>query len=146
MVEAIGRNSNFAHLSRKWSDLRERIRASVPRPPQLYQDKPKIRSKRFLRPEDTADIVARYQASETTQQIGTQYGISKTRVATILREQGVTLRRQGLTEEQAREVAEFYIAGKSIAWLSSRFGVSNTAITAKLREQGIKLRPRPGWH
>lgn len=144
-MEAIGRNSNFAHLSNKWSDLRERIGASVPRPTLLYQDKPKIRSKRFLRPEDTAEIVTRYEAGETTQQVGACYGISKTRVAAVLRAQGVTIHRQGLTDEQAREAATLYTAGKSSAWLGARFGVSNTTITAKLRQQGVQLRPRPGW-
>jgi DNA invertase Pin-like site-specific DNA recombinase len=97
-----------------------------------------------LKPEDTADIVARYQAGETTQQIGTHYGISKTRVATVLSEQGVPIRRQGLTDEQAREAVELYTAGKSLAWIGTRFGVSHTTIAAKLRQEGMQLRPRPG--
>jgi uncharacterized protein (DUF433 family) len=145
VVEAIGRTSNLAHLSNKWSDLRERIAESVVRPPLWYQDKPKTRSKRFLTPEDTADIVTRYQAGETTQQIGTHYGISKTRVATVLREQRVTIRRQGLTDEQAREAADLYATGRSLAWIGARFGASHTTIAAELRKQGIQLRPRPGW-
>jgi predicted GNAT family acetyltransferase len=111
----------------------------------LYQDKPKIRSKRFLRPQDIADIAARYQAGDTTQQIGMHYGISKTRVATVLREQGVALRRQGLSGEQAREAADLYATGRSLAWLGARFGVSHTTIAAELRKQGVQLRPRPGW-
>jgi hypothetical protein len=88
--------------------------------------------------------VARYQVGETTQQIGTHHGISKTRVATVLSEQGVTIRRQGLTDEQAREAVELYIAGKSLAWIGTRFGVSHTTIAAKLRQEGMQLRPRPG--
>jgi len=144
-VEAIGRNSNLAHLSNKWSDLRERIKASSPRPPLLYQERSKTRSKRFLTPQDIAYIVVRYQAGETTQQIGTHYGISKTRVATILREQGVTLRRQGINDDQATEAATLYASGKSLAWLGTRFGVSHTTIAAVLRQQGVQLRPRPGW-
>lgn len=144
-MEAIGRNSNPAYLSRKWSDLRERIGESLPRPPRLYQDKPKTRSKRFLTAQDTADIVARYQAGETTQQVGTRYGISKTRVATILREQDVTIRRQGLSNEQAREAITLYEAGKSLGWIGARFGVSHTTIAAKLRQHGVQLRPRPGF-
>jgi hypothetical protein len=132
-------------MSRKWSDLRKRISESSPRPPLLYQDKPKTRSKRHLRPQDLADIAARYEAGETTQQVGTHYGISKTRVATILRDQGTTIRRQGLTDEQAREAAKLYASGKSLAWLSARFNVSQTAIAAKLRQQRVQLRPRPGW-
>jgi DNA-binding CsgD family transcriptional regulator len=84
-------------------------------------------------------------AGQTTQQVGTRYGISKTRVATILREQGVTIRRQGLTDEQKREAAELYVGGKSLAWIGTRFGVSHTTIAAVLRQQGVQLRPRPGW-
>lgn len=144
-MEAIGRNSNFAQLSYRWHDLRKRIGDSEARPPLLYQDKPKIRSKRFLTPDDAADITSRYEAGETTQQIGTRYSISKTRVATVLREQGVSIRRQGLTDEQASEATELYIGGESLAQVSARFGVSNTAVAAKLRQQGVQLRPRPGF-
>lgn len=144
-MELIGRNSNLAHMSNKWRDLQERIAASPPLSRPLPSEGRKPRSKRFLNAEDTADIVARYEAGETTQQVGTRHGISKTRVATVLREQGVVLRRQGLTDEQAGEAAELYQAGKSLAWIGNRFGVSNTTITAVLRKQGIQLRPRPGW-
>jgi transcriptional regulator of aromatic amino acid metabolism len=110
----------------------------------LYQDKPKTRSKRFLKPQDITDIVARYQAGETTQQVGSRYGISKTRVAIVLREHGVTIRRQGLSDEQAREAAKLYASGKSLAWLGTRFGVSHTTIAVALRQQAVQLRARPG--
>ena len=90
-MEAIGRNSNLGHLSEKWSELRKRINESPARPPLLVKDSPKPRSKRFLSAQDIADIVHRYEAGETTQAIANHYGISKTRVATFLREQGVGL-------------------------------------------------------
>jgi DNA-binding transcriptional regulator LsrR (DeoR family) len=111
----------------------------------LYQDKPKTRSKRFLIPQDTADIMARYEAGETTQQIGTHYGISKTRVATVLREQGVTIRRQGLNDVQVNEAATLYAAGRSLAWIGARYGVSHTTVATALRRTGNELRSRPGW-
>jgi Helix-turn-helix domain len=145
-VEAIGTYSNLGHLCKKWVDLRRRINESQRRPRQLSQDVPKPRSKRFLTAQDVADIVHRYEADETTQQIGNRYGISKTRVATVLREQGVTIRRQGLSDEQVREAATLYVAGKSLASLGVRFGVSHTTIAAILRQQGVELRPRPGWN
>jgi hypothetical protein len=63
-------------------------------PPLLREDDPKPRSKRFITARDVSDLVRRYKAGETTQQIGKHYGISKTRVATVLREQGVAIRRQ----------------------------------------------------
>ena len=67
------------------------------------------------------------------------------RVATMLRQEGITLRRQGLNDEQVNEAATLYAAGKSLAWLGARFGISHTTIAIALRQQGIQLRPRPGW-
>ena len=87
----------------------------------------------------------RYNAGETTEQIGAHYGISKTRVALVLREQGVAIRRQGLTGERLTEAAELYAAGRSLAWLGARYGVSHTTVAAALRRLGVQLRPRPGW-
>lgn len=144
-MEAIGAYSNYGHLSKKWSDLQERIASSPSRPHLSEQDTHKPRSKRFLTNVEIADIAARYQAGESTQQIGSHYGISKTRVATVLREQGVTLRRQGLTDEQVREAARLYLAGQSLANLGAHFDVSHATIANVLHRQGVQLRPRPGW-
>jgi len=91
-----------------------------------------------------ADIVARYEAGETTQQVGNRYAISKTRVATVLREQGVTIRRQGLTDDQVSKAAQLYAAGESLLSVAAILGSSHTTIAKALRRQGIQLRPRPG--
>jgi transcriptional regulator of aromatic amino acid metabolism len=111
----------------------------------LRQDKPTTRSKRFLSDRDIADMIARYEGGESTQQIGSLYGISKTRVATVLREQGITIRRQGLSDDRVREAAEFYLGGKSVAWIAAHLDVSHTTVAVALRRHGIQLRPRPGW-
>jgi transcriptional regulator of aromatic amino acid metabolism len=89
--------------------------------------------------------VHRHQVGETTQQIATRYGISKPRVATVLREQGVAIRRQGMNDEQVNEAATLYAAGKSLAWLGDRYDVSHTTVATALRRQGLHLRRRPGW-
>ena len=101
----------------------------------MHQVEPKYRSRRVLTAEDTADIVARYQAGETTQQVGTRYGISKTRVASILRVQGISIRRQGLTDEQVSEAATLYVNGMSLACLGSRLDVSHTTVAAERHRQ-----------
>jgi len=148
-VEAIGRNSNLAHLCKKWAELRKRISESTRRP---ASSGTLPRSKRFLVPTDIDDIVRRYDVIDVRgdqkalrTQIGAHYGISKTRVALVLREQDVTIRRQGLTEDRLSEAAELYAAGRSLAWLGARYGVSHTTVAAALRRQGMQLRPRPGW-
>lgn len=86
-----------------------------------------------------------YEAGQSTQCIGSRYGVSKTRVATVLRDQGVPLRRQGLTDEQVSEAAQLYEAGQSLATLGNHFNVSHATIANVLKRRGITLRPRPGW-
>jgi hypothetical protein len=115
-VEAIGRNSNLSHLCKRWSELRKRI-SEAPQRPASSGTPP--RSKRFLLPTDIDDIVHRYDGGETTQQIGAHFRISKSRVATVLREQGITIRRQGLTSEQSAEAQMLYSDSKSLAWLGA---------------------------
>lgn len=132
-------------MSRKWFDLRERIRSSPYRSPRVGPETPPPRSRRFLTAEDTAEIVQAYEAGQSTQCIGSRYGVSKTRVATVLRDQGVPLRRQGLTDEQVSEAAQLYEAGQSLATLGNHFNVSHATIANVLKRRGITLRPRPGW-
>lgn len=94
---------------------------------------------------DVDDIVQKYNSGDTTHQIGAHFGISKSRVASVLREQGITIRRQGLTIEQASEAGMLYAVGTSLTWLGARYDVSHTTVAAALRRQGMQLRPRPGW-
>lgn len=132
-------------MSRKWRDLQKRIATTPHRPRHSDGEASPPRSKRFLTAQDIDDIVRTYRAGETTQRIGSQYGISKTRVATLLREQGATLRRQGLTEEQVSEAERLYDQGKSLATLGIQFNVSHSTIANILKRRGVNLRPRPGW-
>jgi len=97
-----------------------------------------------LTADDVADIARRYEAGETTQQIGDRFGISKTRVATVLHEQGVAIRRQGLNEEQVSDVAMLYAAGRSLGWLAAQYGISPTTVSRALQHHGVTIRRRPG--
>jgi hypothetical protein len=144
-VEAIGTYSNRGHFCKKFAELRKRISGSPSRSPLSRQHSPISRSKRFLTAEDVAEIAHQYEAGETTQQVGARYGISKTRVANVLREQGVAIRRQGLNDDQVSEVAKLYAGGRSLAWLGARYDVSHTTVATALRRQGFQLRRRPGW-
>jgi lambda repressor-like predicted transcriptional regulator len=75
----------------------------------------------------------------------TEHHLAKRTISTLLRANGVTLRRQGLTNDQAREAATLYTAGRSLAWIANHFGgISPTTIARALRRQGLSLRSRPG--
>jgi hypothetical protein len=98
-----------------------------------------------LSAEDLADVIAKYESGATTSELGAMYRVSKSRISAVLRQHGVNLRRQGLTNEQAREAGDFYNTGRSLAWLGARYGISNTTASRILRKQCIEVRPRPGW-
>jgi DNA invertase Pin-like site-specific DNA recombinase len=139
-VEVIGAYSNRGHLCKKFADLRKCIQDTVPRPPLLYQERTKTRSKRFLNDADIDEIGRRYEAGETTQQVGTRYGISKTRVATILRAHGIKLRRQGLSDKQVSKAVKLYASGNSLAVIGKQLGLSPTTIGKALTNAGVKMR------
>lgn len=142
LVEAMGTYSNLAHLTEKYAELRKRVQRSTPRP---QRDTPTPRSRRFLSTDDVADITHLYEAGGTTKQIGDRFGISKARVAAVLREQNVSIRRQGLTHEQIADAAALYVQGKSLAWLGDYFDVSPMTVSAALRRHGVQPRLRQGW-
>jgi hypothetical protein len=140
-VEAIGTYSNQESLRQKWADLLKRVQGS---PRRIRRDAPLPRSKRFSTAEDHVDIARKYESGDTTERIGKHYGISKTRVAAVLRERGVTIRRQALSDEQATEAVALDAAGRSLAWLGNCYSVSHTTVAAALRRYGVSIRPRPG--
>ena len=99
-MEAIGTYSNKGSLREKRAELRKRIQESPRRPSRTHHGDPPPRSKRFLNADDLTEIALSYEAGATTNAIASSYGISKTKVATVLREQGITLRRRGLTDNR----------------------------------------------
>ncbi|MGB5151626.1 MAG: hypothetical protein WBN99_17200 [Mycobacterium sp.] len=70
--------------------------------------------------------------------------ISKTRIAGVLRQEDIAIRRQELIDEHVSEAAKLYAAGHSLAWRGARYGTSHTTIANALRRQGVQLRPRRG--
>jgi hypothetical protein len=144
-VELIGTYSKQRSLREKYADLLRRIQEASPRSPLLDGTPEPRQHKRSLSPDDLTDITARYESGASTQQIASRYRISKSRVSAVLREHGIKLRRQGLTDEQAREATNLYHAGHSLAWIAKRFGgISPSTVARVLQQQDVALRPRPG--
>ena len=143
-MDHIGIYSKQSDLCKKWSDLRKLIQQATTRSPLLCQDGPLPRLKRYLSTNDLADIAQRYESGSTTKQIATDCGISKTRVATVLREQGVTIRRQGLDAEQIDEAVRLYAGGMSLAQIGEYLGVDHGTVWRQLRKRGVKMRDTHG--
>jgi hypothetical protein len=87
-----------------------RHQAEPPEPFKLHQR---------LKPETVAEIVARYEAGEPSTALAIAFGISKGSVIRLLRDAGVTIRNQGLTNDQVTKAAQLYTSGQSLAQIRS---------------------------
>jgi transposase-like protein len=97
-----------------------------------------------LKPAIVAEIVARYEAGESSTAIAASYGLSKGSVIRLLREAGITIRRQGLTDHQIAEAAQLYDSGLSLAKIGARFDVDHGTVWRQLRKCGVKMRDTHG--
>jgi len=73
-----------------------------------------------------------------------KYSISKTDVLNLLREAGVTIRRQPMTQSQLAKAAELYTGGSALVAVSKRIGVPPETIRRGLIETGVQTRGRGG--
>lgn len=97
-----------------------------------------------LKPAIVAEIVARYQAGETSTAVAAAYGLSKGSVIRLLRDAGVPIRRQGLTDDQTTEAAHLYESGLSLARIGEHFDVDHGTVWRALKNQGVKMRDGHG--
>jgi len=57
--------------------------------------------------------MAKYQSGISTNQLMREHHLAKRTISALLRARGVRLRREGLSEEQAREAVDLYTAAHS---------------------------------
>jgi hypothetical protein len=144
-VDLIRTYSNKPHLKLRYADLRKLLQQAEPRPPEPQNiGRTRPRKRRLTRTE-IDQIIAKYQSGASTNQLKDEHHLGKDTISALLRANGVAMRRQGLTPEQAWEAAGLYRAGRSLKWIGQYFGgISPTTIARALRNQGVTLRPRRG--
>ena len=125
------------------NDLRKRLQALAVRPPKPAQVGRTRALKRRVGREEIDQIVTKYRSGISTNQLMAEHHIAKRTISTLLRANGVVLRRQGLSHEQTREAADLYTAGRSLAGIADHFGgISPTTVARVLHRQSITLPPR----
>lgn len=100
--------------------------------------------RRRLEPALIKQIVAEYESGATTPSLCAAYGLSKTGVLRLLRDEGVALRRRPLTRDQVESARAMYEHGHPIATIASRLNTSYNNVRQRLAEEGVQLRPRGG--
>jgi hypothetical protein len=87
-----------------------------------------------------SQVVADYQAGTPTTQLTTRYGIGKSSVLRFLREAGVTMRKQPLTEPQIAEATRLYATGLSVAAVGAALKLNPSTIWRTLTACGVEMR------
>jgi hypothetical protein len=74
-----------------------------------------------------------------------RYGLGKGTILRVLREHGVQMRRQGLSDSQIKEAMRLYADGWSLERLGQRYDCAHTVVRKALLDNGISMRARRGW-
>lgn len=94
--------------------------------------------------EGVAELVRTYSAGETSTSLAKRMGVSKQSVVKILREEGVAIRCQPLSESQRTESVRRYAAGESIRQVAAQVGCDYETVRQVLLASEMKVRPRTG--
>ena len=100
--------------------------------------------RRRLDPAVIAEIVAKYRSGATTPSLCVDHALSKGGLLKLLRDEGVELRCQPLSDEQVREAAALYESGTSLAAIAAHFDVSYGNVRQAFVRAGVERRPRRG--
>jgi hypothetical protein len=99
---------------------------------------------RRLGSERVANIIAAYKAGATASSIATDHGVSQTALVQLLRDAGVPIRRQALTEDQVAQIVDLYEQGASTYEIERATGIPKSTVGRALNHTGVQMRPRGG--
>ncbi|WP_196810959.1 hypothetical protein [Arthrobacter sp. 35W] len=116
------------------------IKSVAVRKPRQPRAKSSAKIVHRLTVDDQVNIAARYQQGCSSRQLAEAYKVSKTSIVILLRESGIPIRRQGLSDFKADDIAKHYAAGASLAAIGNVYGVSADTVRKLLLRQGITLR------
>lgn len=150
MVEVARRYSKLDQFQKTLRDLRRQglitSDGSVVVPPSRSEPAPSAPFKldQRLSPETIAEIIARYEAGESSPSLATTFSLSKGSIIRLLREADIPIRNQPLTEEQVNEAALMYESGQSLAKIAAHLGVDHTTVRRQLLKYGVRMRDSHG--
>ncbi|MDE1674845.1 helix-turn-helix domain-containing protein [Nocardia gipuzkoensis] len=105
--------------------------SSTVRPRRLY---------RRLSSNTIAELVDAYRSGTSTTKLCERYGLSKGGLLKILREHGVQMRNQPMTEEEIDWAVWLYTEGQSLNAVARRIGKAKGSVWKALRERGVERR------
>lgn len=123
--------------------LAAKARAFNQKHPTATTSKPApIRSslRRRLSPQTIDELKRRYVAGEHSTALSKEYGVSKSGLVSLLRSEGVALRRQPLTDATTKRAVRLYERGYTIQQVADQVNSSYGAIRKMLHAQEVRVR------
>lgn len=121
--------------------LAQQSRKSHPVPAPIEPARVPTRSlRRRLRPQAIEQLVARYTAGETIRGLSREYSVSRSGLCQLLQDEGVALREQGITPDDAENAVRLYESGLTIKQVVAHIGYSYGRIRTVLHEHGATMR------
>lgn len=94
---------------------------------------------------DLLDVAQRqYEAGATLRELANELGIGRKRLALLLRDRGVRMRRATPSPDEVREMARRYAGGELLERVGKPLGFSPSTVRNHLRSAGIVLRDAHG--
>jgi transposase-like protein len=85
------------------------------------------------------DVIARYEAGETSADIAESKGVSTTKITGILKQHGISVRSRRI-DLPPNDVCKRYLGGESSNSIANSFGVTMKVVVRILSENGVELR------
>ncbi|MBF6171303.1 hypothetical protein [Nocardia blacklockiae] len=142
-MDFVGGYARKDYLRDRLDSLKGRLASIVPRQPKPVAPHRHALKRRVSQDERT-QIVAKYEGGTSSNQLVADHKLAKGTILKILREDGASMRRQGLTEQQVADAADFYRAGRSLAWIGDKLGFSPTTVGKALTSSDVMLRDPHG--
>lgn len=136
-VELLGRYSNQS----KWA---KQVQTATSSQRRVIEETRLRQLVRKLQPDQIDVLVEGYMDGATVYELADRFKISRQTVSVHLHRRGVTLRRQGLDDEQTAQAASLYEQGLSLASVATRFDVDHGTIWLALRTRGVRMRDTHG--
>jgi len=103
---------------------------------------PERRLYRRLSPETIVELVAAYQAGESTNSLCRRFGISKCGVLKLLADHNIAMRQQPMTSNEIDEAVRLYVTEMlSIRAITQRLSKSKGSVWKALHDRGVPMRP-----
>ncbi|BBX25032.1 hypothetical protein MALV_01570 [Mycolicibacterium alvei] len=85
-----------------------------------------------------------YKDGTGTPELRSRYNLSQGSVLKILHSHGVTMRRQGITDEQIDDAVHLYELGESLAKIGAHLGAEAGTVRRALLNRGVRMRDTHG--